>query len=142
MQLSEAGKRIINMAKEILIMRMTCGTGLPVTHWKKVQAPGIDKDSKTARKAERIKIVPLNFLRFFYFLEQARKIRGGRIMKPYLMTAPEMVNEFGISRGYAYKLIQQMNEQLKAEGYATIRGKIPRAYVEKHFYGYHSTVKD
>lgn len=63
-------------------------------------------------------------------------------MKPYLMTAAEMVSEFGISRGYAYKMIQEMNERLKAEGYATVRGKIPRAYVEKHFYGYQSDAKE
>ena len=54
----------------------------------------------------------------------------------YLMTAGEWIAEFGISRGYAYKLIREMNEKLQKEGYIAISGKIPRAYVEKQFFGF------
>ncbi len=35
------------------------------------------------------------------------------------------------SETYAYKIIAQLNEELKAEGYIIIRGKIPKAYLEK-----------
>lgn len=56
----------------------------------------------------------------------------------YMMTADELIDEFGVSRCYAYKLIREMNEKLKNEGYITISGKIPRAYVEKQFFGFRS----
>lgn len=35
------------------------------------------------------------------------------------------------SSTYAYKVIKQLNEELKAEGYITIPGKVPRTYLEK-----------
>lgn len=35
------------------------------------------------------------------------------------------------SETYAYKIISQLNEELKAEGYITVRGKVPKGYFEK-----------
>ena len=35
------------------------------------------------------------------------------------------------SSTYAYKIIAQLNEELKAAGYITVRGKVPKAYLEK-----------
>lgn len=54
----------------------------------------------------------------------------------YLMTADEVANELGVSKGHAYKVIRKLNEELKEEGFVVITGKIPRAYWEKKFYGY------
>ena len=35
------------------------------------------------------------------------------------------------SETYAYKIIAQLNEELKAAGYITVRGKVPKTYLEK-----------
>lgn len=35
------------------------------------------------------------------------------------------------SESYAYKIITQLNEELKAAGYITVRGKVPKTYLEK-----------
>lgn len=35
------------------------------------------------------------------------------------------------SSSFAYKIIRQLNEELKAEGYITVRGKVPKGYFEK-----------
>lgn len=35
------------------------------------------------------------------------------------------------SSSFAYKIIKQLNEELKAEGYITVPGKVPKAYLEK-----------
>lgn len=35
------------------------------------------------------------------------------------------------SENYAYKLIKQLNEELEAQGYITIRARVPRSYFEK-----------
>ena len=42
----------------------------------------------------------------------------------------------GVSSGHAYKLIREMNAELKKQGYLTIAGKLPRAYLEKCLYGF------
>ncbi len=42
----------------------------------------------------------------------------------------------GVSNGHAYKLIREMNSELKKQGYLTIAGKLPRAYLEKCLYGF------
>ena len=41
----------------------------------------------------------------------------------------------GVSNGHAYKLIRAMNTELKKQGYLTIAGKLPVAYMEKKYYG-------
>ena len=35
------------------------------------------------------------------------------------------------SETYAYKVIRQLNEELEADGYITVRGKVPKQYLEK-----------
>lgn len=46
-----------------------------------------------------------------------------------------MAKELGMSKAYAYKLMQIFNKELKAKGYMVIRGKISREYFEERFYG-------
>ena len=41
----------------------------------------------------------------------------------------------GISKPYAYKLIKQMNSELRDKGFITISGKVSRRYFEEKFYG-------
>lgn len=37
--------------------------------------------------------------------------------------AEEVANELGISKPYAYKLLREMNEELKQKGFITIPGR-------------------
>ena len=48
----------------------------------------------------------------------------------YMMDAPEFAAALGIKKGMAYRLIRQWNEELKAMGKLTIRGKVNRKYFE------------
>jgi len=41
----------------------------------------------------------------------------------------------GVSRNKAYKIIQLLNEELKAQGYVIIAGKCSRRYFNEKFYG-------
>lgn len=52
------------------------------------------------------------------------------------ITASELAQVMGVSNGHAYKLIREMNTELKKQGYLTIAGKLPRAYLKKCFYGF------
>lgn len=40
-----------------------------------------------------------------------------------------------ISVPMAYKIIRALNEELRAQGYITIAGKVSRAYFERKVYG-------
>ena len=44
------------------------------------------------------------------------------------MRAEEVAKELGISKSFAYKLIRQLNQELKAKGFVTISGRINRDY--------------
>ena len=52
------------------------------------------------------------------------------------ITAAELAEIMGISNGHAYKLIREMNADLKKQGFLTISGKLPRAYLVKCLYGF------
>lgn len=55
--------------------------------------------------------------------------------KKLLITAKEVMDELGVSRSYAYNLIQKMNNELSQKGYIVISGKVSRKYFEEQFYG-------
>ena len=55
-------------------------------------------------------------------------------MKMYI-TAEEAAEILGVSRGYAYKIIRGLNNELKEKGYRVISGKVPTKYFEEKFYG-------
>ena len=44
----------------------------------------------------------------------------------YLMTANDVANELGVSKGHAYKVIRILNEELREKGFVVITGKIIR----------------
>lgn len=50
--------------------------------------------------------------------------------------AKEIMEVLGVSESKAYAYIRQMNEELDAKGYLTIRGKVPEAYVRERFFGF------
>ena len=52
------------------------------------------------------------------------------------MRVEEVAAELGVSKSYAYKIVQKLNAELKAKGYLTISGRINRRYfLEKVCYG-------
>lgn len=53
-----------------------------------------------------------------------------------MMGVEDVVNELGISKGHAYKVIRKLNDELEKSGFIVVAGKIPRAFLEKKFYGY------
>lgn len=54
------------------------------------------------------------------------------------ITANELSGMLGISEGYAYKIIRDMNDELKKDGYIIISGKISKRFFEKKWYGFKS----
>ena len=62
--------------------------------------------------------------------------KGGESMKTQYVTADELVETLGVSKGKAYQIIRQLNEELAEQGYIRIAGKCPRKYFEKKYYGY------
>lgn len=50
--------------------------------------------------------------------------------------AEEIAQELGVSKPYAYKLVREMNEELKKKGFITIAGRVSRQYFKEKFYGF------
>ena len=50
------------------------------------------------------------------------------------MRADEVAKELGVSRSYAYKLIKQLNEELRKKGYITVAGRVSRRYFNEKLY--------
>ena len=46
--------------------------------------------------------------------------------KELFVKAEEVARELGISKPYAYKLVREMNEELKQKGFITIPGRVSR----------------
>ena len=57
-------------------------------------------------------------------------------MRAIYVDVKEVMQTLGVSRGTAYKIIQQLNEELKERGYVIIAGKCSRKYFNEKFYGY------
>ena len=51
------------------------------------------------------------------------------------MRASEVAKELSVSTSYAYKLIKQLNAELKEKGYITIPGRINHQYFHERLYG-------
>ena len=56
----------------------------------------------------------------------------------YMMSADEVAQELNCSKSYAYKLVKKLNQELAAQGYITIAGRIPKTKKKKKIYGYES----
>jgi fructose-1-phosphate kinase PfkB-like protein len=50
-------------------------------------------------------------------------------------TAGEVQEMLGVSRGKAYKILKELNEQLETKGFIVIAGKIPKKFFNEHYYG-------
>ena len=56
--------------------------------------------------------------------------------KRSFMRVDEVAAELGVSKSYAYKIVQRLNAELKTKGYLTISGRVSRQYfMEKACYG-------
>mgnify|MGYP001776755597 FL=1 len=52
------------------------------------------------------------------------------------MRVDEVAQELGISKSYAYKIVQKLNAELKEKGFMTISGRINKQYfMERTCYG-------
>lgn len=56
-------------------------------------------------------------------------------MKNRFICAEEVAQELSVSKPYAYKLIRQLNEELKEKGFITISGRVKRQYFYERLYG-------
>ena len=48
--------------------------------------------------------------------------------KELFVKAEEVARELGISKPYAYKLVREMNEELKQKGFITIVFRLPKRF--------------
>lgn len=67
------------------------------------------------------------------FAKQNKEVN--HMSKELFVKAEEVARELGISKPYAYKLVREMNEELKQKGFITIPGRVSRRYFEEKFYG-------
>lgn len=52
------------------------------------------------------------------------------------MKVDEVAQELGISKSYAYKIVRELNDELKAQGFLTISGRVNKQYfLERACYG-------
>lgn len=76
---------------------------------------------------------------------QKNDIRGKRQLEKFNERTDDMENKFiraddvarelSVSKPYAYKLIRKLNEELKAQGFITIAGRVNRQYFYERLYG-------
>ena len=59
------------------------------------------------------------------------------------MRVEEVAEELGVSKSYAYKIVQKLNAELKAQGFLTISGRINKQYFfERTCYGVKKKERD
>ena len=46
----------------------------------------------------------------------------------YFITVTEVMEIMHVKEGQAYKMMRQCNEELKAKGFMTVRGRVPRDF--------------
>lgn len=51
------------------------------------------------------------------------------------MRVEDVVKELDVSKPYAYKLIQKLNEELKRKNFITISGRVSKQYFRERIYG-------
>lgn len=78
--------------------------------------------------------------------ETAKKMKIGRrdcMADTTFMRVEEVAEELGVSKSYAYKIVQKLNAELKAQGFLTISGRINKQYfLERACYGVKKKERD
>ena len=54
--------------------------------------------------------------------------------EPKFISAAEVSSTLGVSRATAYRIISELNDQLKSKGYLTIPGKVSRRFFLEKIY--------
>lgn len=62
-------------------------------------------------------------------------------MSNSFLRVEDVANELSVSKPYAYKLIQKLNEELKRKNYITISGRVSKQYFRERIYGLQSENK-
>lgn len=62
-------------------------------------------------------------------------------MASMFVRADEVANDLEISMPQAYRLIRKMNDELRADGFITIAGRVSRKFYSERFYGFGSATK-
>lgn len=57
-----------------------------------------------------------------------RRKRGDSMIGATFMKVDEVAQELGISKSYAYKIVRELNEELKAQGFLTISCRVNKQY--------------
>ena len=70
-----------------------------------------------------------------YSTTTTKKRRKEFFMENKFMRVEEVAAELGVSASYAYKVIRRLNDELKAQGFVTIAGRINRQYFNERVYG-------
>ena len=61
---------------------------------------------------------------------------GDEMEHTSFMRVEEVAQELGVSKSYAYKIVQRLNAELKEKGILTISGRVNRKYfMERTCYG-------
>ena len=61
-------------------------------------------------------------------------MEGGVTMESVYVKAAEVAEIIGVSKSKAYKIIAQLNNELKAKNYMVISGRVPRKYLMEKIY--------
>lgn len=56
-------------------------------------------------------------------------------MNNQMLRVEDVARELDVSKSYAYKVIRQLNKELKEKGFITIAGRINRQYFNERIYG-------
>ena len=54
--------------------------------------------------------------------------------KDMFIFASEVSERLSVSRAYGYRIVKQLNEELKEQGYMTIEGRTSRRFFDEKFY--------
>lgn len=55
-------------------------------------------------------------------------------MKKKFYMAVDIADMLNVSRTTAYRIIHRLNDELKADGYITVAGRVPKTFFDKRFY--------
>jgi len=71
-----------------------------------------------------------------YSFSITRKSGGNNMNDKNFMSADDVAEELGVSKSFAYKVVQRLNAELREKGYLTVSGRVSRKYfTEKYCYG-------
>ena len=63
------------------------------------------------------------------------KTKGGNQMGNAFIKVDDVTAVLGVSKSYAYKIVREMNNELKRRGFITIAGRVSKQYFEEKLYG-------